>query len=83
MSAKSVGGCIVVGEMPACFDDLAQSRIHAFDGVGGVDDAPYLGRESEEGNHLLPSMALGPHHGGKLLPPGPSLKGVQFSVSAL
>jgi hypothetical protein len=40
-----LGGRLIAREMAARFDDLSQPRIHALNGVGGVDDASHRRRE--------------------------------------
>src|SRR3954470_18734145 len=45
---------LVGGEVTAGLADLAEPLVDAFDHVRGVDDLADLGREGEEGNHLLP-----------------------------
>jgi hypothetical protein len=45
-------------ETTSVLDDLPQLYVHAFDGISGLDDFPYLGRTREDGNHLLPLPLL-------------------------
>ena len=50
---QSEGG-VVVGEVSAGLDRLADLHVQALDGVGGVDDAADLVREGEEGDDPVP-----------------------------
>src|SRR3546814_9562032 len=68
------------GEVASGFEYLAQARIHAFDGIGGVDHPTHLRGKGEERNHLLPSPAPSGRHGGKLLIPGAVLKGSERAL---
>jgi hypothetical protein len=45
---------VVVGEVPAVLDDLAELVVQRLDGVGRVDDAADLGRELQERDEPLP-----------------------------
>jgi len=78
-----LGGRLVAGEMPARFDDFAQPRIDALDGIGGVDHPTHLGRESKERDYLVPRPTPGRHHGGEFLAPLAVLKGVEFAQRRL
>ena len=77
------GGRIVTGEVPTRFDDLAQPRVHALDGVGRVDHAPHFGWEGKERYHPVPGPAPGSYNGRELLTPWPHLKCVEFSLGGL
>ncbi len=75
-----LGSRIVAGEVPACPDDLAQSRVDALNRVGRVDHPADLRREGEERNHVAPGPAPTGHHGGGLLAPRAGLEGTEFSL---
>jgi hypothetical protein len=40
------------------FNDFTQLHVQALDGVGGVDDAPDVRRESKERNDMFPRPIL-------------------------
>jgi len=69
--------------MTAGLDDLAQSGIHALDGIRRIDDAPYRWREGKEGNHVWPGTAPTSDDGRELLAPGALLENIQFGFSRL
>ena len=50
-------GRLVCGESAPGLDDLAQSPVHGFDGVGRVDDLPDLLWEGEERAQVVPVPA--------------------------
>src|SRR6266540_3218567 len=62
---------VVVGEVPACLDRLADLHVQALDGVGGVDDAADLLGEGEEGDDPLPGAVPDLQRGGARLAVGP------------
>ena len=48
---------LVCGESAFGLDDLAQSPVHGFDGIGGIDDLPDLLWEGEERGQMVPVSA--------------------------
>jgi hypothetical protein len=52
-------GSLLGREVSSGFDRLADLAVQCLDRVGGVDDAAYVGREGEEGDHVLPGLAPG------------------------
>ena len=50
-------GRLVCGESAFGLDDLAQSPVHGFDGIGSVDDLPDLLWEGEERAQVVPVPA--------------------------
>lgn len=66
-----LGGGLIVGEVAARFDDLAQLHVDALDGVGRVDDLAHGWREGKKRNHPIPGIAPGSAYGGKFCPQGP------------
>ena len=50
---------VVVGEVAAVLDDLAQLVVQRLDRVGGVDDLADLGRERQERDEPLPGVLPG------------------------
>ena len=59
-----------LGKWPRGLDDLAQLRINALNGIGGVDDLAYLGRKRKERDHAIPCTASGHAGHQKFLAPG-------------
>jgi hypothetical protein len=51
---------IVAGERPTVLRDFAQTHVHRLDGVGRVDDLPYLGRIVEERRDAIGNRPLEP-----------------------
>src|SRR6516162_4703706 len=71
-------GCRVVArEVSASLDDLAQSAVHALDGIGCVDHSTHGGRERKEWNDAIPGAAPRRSDGGVLLAPGAAFELVQ------
>src|SRR5450432_2288954 len=76
-------GGVVGREMATRLDDLAQPRVHALDGVGGVNHPPHGRRKRKERNHVRPSPAPGGGHGWEFLTPWPDLECRQLGLGAL
>ena len=64
-----LGGRLLAGKMAADSHRLADLRVEALDGIGGVKDFSQLGSEGEERNHLLPIAPPALREGGIFLPP--------------
>src|SRR5215210_7089407 len=63
------GRGLLVGEVPAGLDRLADLAVQALDRVGGVDRAAQLFGQRQERDHVLPGVAPGPDRGWVALAP--------------
>ena len=78
-----LGGGLVVREVTARFDDLAQRHVQAFDGVGGVDNFAHVGGVSEAGNDFFPMPAPAGGNGRVFSSPGAGIEGIERGAFGL
>src|SRR3954449_10054767 len=64
-----LGRGLLVGEMPAGLDRLADLAMQALDRVGCVDGAAQLLGQGQERDHVLPGVAPGPDGRGVAVTP--------------